>query len=156
EPNALAGCSTGRVLPRRHGCRATPAPTPLRVSRDRRASGTACPANSAWTCSRFWDRRACFFVGKKSARLQGVGVKLPGQRGKVGVAFLVAKLVQKLDDDSPAVDRVVEIENEYFEQRSRVRLDRRPHAQARDARARRRPEAVNAHGEYARQWRLAA
>ena len=95
-------------------------------------------------------------MGKERARLLGVGVNLAGQRGHVRVAFLVAELVQKLNGDALAVDRVVEIENEHFEQWPRIRLDRGPHTKARNARARRWPEPVNAHGEYAGQRRFAA
>ena len=42
------------------------APSPARASRGRRASGTACRAGSAWSCSRSWIRRACSrsFVGR--------------------------------------------------------------------------------------------
>src|SRR5438105_14626140 len=109
-----------------------------------------------WAWSRFGDRRACFFVGKKCGRVLSVGMHLARQRGQVSVAFLVAKLVQKLDDDPSAVDRVIEIENEYFQQRACVRLDRRPHAKACNTGARRRSEPVNAHGKYPGQRRFAA
>ena len=53
------------------------------------------------------------------------------------------------------IDRIVEIENKYFEQRTRIDLDRRAHAEARDAGQRRRCKSVNPNGENARQRRLA-
>src|SRR5205814_5374756 len=130
-------------------------PTSARVSPDRRASGTAYREGSAWTCSRFWCRRACFFAGKKRPRLLGVGADLAGERRQIRVAFFVAELVQEFDHDAATVDRIVEIENEHFEQRTGVDFDRRAHAKTRDAGQRRGRKAVHANGENARYRRLA-
>ena len=51
------------------------------------------------------------------ARLGDVGADLPRERVEIRVALLVAELVQELDDDAPAVDHVVEVEDEDLEQR---------------------------------------
>src|SRR5438034_5404329 len=115
-----AAPSMQRESPRRRDSRASRVPTPPRVSPDRRASGTAYREGSAWTCSRFWCRRACVFAGKKRTCLFGIGADLAGERGQIRVAFLVAELVQEFDHDAATVDRIVEIENKYFEQRTRV------------------------------------
>ena len=47
---------------------------------------------------------------------------LPLERVEIGVAFLVAQLVQELHADAPAVNGGVEIEDEHLEQRGRRRV----------------------------------
>src|SRR4029450_11502854 len=122
--------SPRRESPRRRGSAASREPSRARASRDRRASGTAYPAGSAWTCNRSWGRRACFRPGKEPARLLGVGADLLRERIDVGEALLVAKLVKEFHRAAASVQRRAEIENERFEQRNGVGGDRGTQAEA--------------------------
>ena len=63
------------------------------------------------------SRRGQRAAAKYSRACADVGADLARQRVEVRIALLVAQLVQELDADAPAVDRLVEIEDEHLEQR---------------------------------------
>src|SRR3954470_16350346 len=86
-------------------------------------------------------------AGEVGAGLIDVAADLLLERRQVGITRLIAQLVHELDFDAPAVDRLVEVEDEHLEQRCAARLDRRPQTQARRAEPGRAPEAMHAHGE---------
>src|SRR6187551_3785639 len=94
--------------------------------------------------------------GEVLAGIRDVAPHLPDQRIDVGKTCLVAQLVQELDRDAPAVDRLVEIEHEHFQKRLAVRLHRRSYADACDAGAWSSRQAVHAHGEDSGQRRRTA
>src|SRR5215472_13386996 len=71
------------------------------------------------------------------ARLRDVVPDLAGQRIEIGIALLVAKLVDEFDANPLAVDGVVEVENEDLEQRNAGCRYRRANANARDTSSRR-------------------
>src|SRR5207244_11131184 len=71
----------------------------------------------------------------------------PRERLEIGQSLRVAKLVQELDHDAPAIDRLVEVEDENFEHRLAGVGDRGTYADRRDARQRPFGEAVDTHCE---------
>src|SRR5258706_13597793 len=81
------------------------------------------------------------------AYLRDIGTDLPGQRCKIGIAFLVPELMHEFDVHAATIDRFIEIEYEDFEQRPSVGLDGGTHAKADNASDVRCAETVHPHRE---------